>query len=189
HEGLSASPGKYVLKIEGNTRIFETKISRLDFPEGAVFTVHTAGGGGYGHPYEREPERVLEDFKDDLVSRKHALEVYGVVIDETGQLNLDATAKKRKSEDIYENIKLARIINTDKYGPDRTILVSQQLAKKMTLINGDLVEVTNGIMPLRGWIRVDEEFKENHIGLPELFIRVFKIKEGDLLKLRSLSGK
>jgi len=189
HEGLSASPGKYVLKIGDNTRIFETKISRLDFPEGAVFTVHTAGGGGYGHPYEREPQRVLEDFKDDLVSRKHALEVYGVVIDETGKLNLDATAKKRKSEDIYENIKLTHIIYTDKYGPDRTILVSQQLAKKMTLINGDLAEVTNGIMPLRGWIRIDEGFKENDIGLPELFIRVFKTKEGDLLKLRSLSGK
>ena len=59
----------------------------------------------------------------------------------------------------------------------------------MTLINGDLAEVTNGIMPLRGWIRIDEGFKENDIGLPELFIRVFKTKEGDLLKLRSLSGK
>ena len=40
------------------------------------------GGGGYGDPLEREPQAVLEDCRQGVVSRAVAGEVYGVVIDE-----------------------------------------------------------------------------------------------------------
>jgi N-methylhydantoinase B len=42
------------------------------------------GGGGYGHPYERDPERVLEDVVDGYVSIESAREDYGVAVEYVG---------------------------------------------------------------------------------------------------------
>ena len=38
--------------------------------------------GGYGDPLERDPQLVLEDVIDGLVSEQAVQEVYGVVLDE-----------------------------------------------------------------------------------------------------------
>jgi N-methylhydantoinase B len=57
-----------------------------------------AGGGGFGNPYLREPERVLEDVRDDKVSLDMAREQYGVVIRhlrDAGTLELDRAATDR----------------------------------------------------------------------------------------------
>jgi N-methylhydantoinase B len=43
------------------------------------------GGGGYGHPIEREPDRVLADYLDGKVSIEAARNDYAVVIDEASQ--------------------------------------------------------------------------------------------------------
>lgn len=43
------------------------------------------GGGGYGHPLEREPDRVLADYLDGKVSIEAARNDYAVVIDEASQ--------------------------------------------------------------------------------------------------------
>ncbi|MDG4898387.1 hydantoinase B/oxoprolinase family protein [Mesorhizobium sp. WSM4976] len=58
----------------------------------------TNGGGGYGSPLERDPERVFADVVDGWVSPEAALEVYGVVLTESdGILALDteATSERR----------------------------------------------------------------------------------------------
>jgi N-methylhydantoinase B len=41
----------------------------------------TAGGGGWGDPLERDPERVLRDVREGYVSAEKAHELYGVVLD------------------------------------------------------------------------------------------------------------
>ena len=58
--------------------------------------VATAGGGGWGDPLTRDPERVLEDVQDEFVSRQSAQDDYGVVIDQAG-MSVDhaATASLR----------------------------------------------------------------------------------------------
>lgn len=40
----------------------------------------SCGGGGYGHPFDREPVRVLEDVRRGFVSARRAQEVYGVML-------------------------------------------------------------------------------------------------------------
>ena len=45
--------------------------------EGDVLVVETAGGGGFGEPRNREPERVLEDVRQGYVSVQAAREIYG----------------------------------------------------------------------------------------------------------------
>lgn len=46
-----------------------------------VASVQTPGGGGYGDPLERDPEKVRRDVRDGIVSPERARDTYGVVID------------------------------------------------------------------------------------------------------------
>jgi N-methylhydantoinase B len=70
----------------------ETRLSSkttLDLVPDDVVSVRTCGGGGYGPPEEREPERVLRDVLQGKVSADRAREIYKVAIadrrvDETG---------------------------------------------------------------------------------------------------------
>ena len=52
------------------------------------------GGGGIGDPLRREPDKVLQDLRDGVISPRAAAEVYGVVI-ERGAVDAGATALQR----------------------------------------------------------------------------------------------
>jgi hypothetical protein len=60
------------------------------------------GGGGYGLPWERKPEAVLEDVIDELLSIKKARDVYGVAVREIDkdaliyEIDADETATLRE---------------------------------------------------------------------------------------------
>jgi N-methylhydantoinase B len=58
---------------------------------GDVLRFCQAGGGGYGNPFEREPELVVTDVRHGYVSIEKAREEYGVVI-EAVTLEVDAAA-------------------------------------------------------------------------------------------------
>ena len=45
-----------------------------------VFRLDSPGGGGFGNPLAREPERVLDDVREGVVSREAAEQEYGVVL-------------------------------------------------------------------------------------------------------------
>ena len=49
---------------------------------GDVLRIETGGGGGYGHPFDRPPESVLDDVLGGFVTAHAAQELYGVAIDE-----------------------------------------------------------------------------------------------------------
>lgn len=50
-------------------------------PAGTVAVIMTAGGGGWGNPFERDPERVKNDVIEGFVSVEAAKQEYGVVLD------------------------------------------------------------------------------------------------------------
>src|SRR5262249_2249521 len=56
----------------------------------------TCGGGGWGDPLAREPERVREDVARGFVTARGAVEDYGVVLDAlTLEIDKRATDKER----------------------------------------------------------------------------------------------
>lgn len=55
----------------------------------------SGGGGGYGDPYRRDPERVSRDVRLGYVTPEAAAREYGVVCDERGHIDLAATAARR----------------------------------------------------------------------------------------------
>lgn len=63
---------------------------------GDIMRIETGGGGGFGHPYDRPAEAVLEDVLGGFVTVAAAETLYGVVIeDET--IDQAATAKRRSN--------------------------------------------------------------------------------------------
>lgn len=75
----------------------QPKLSRL-VPPGTVITLEMPGGGGYEPPFERDPERVLDDVREGYVSLERAREDYGVVIDPTTMTLLaEETARLRRT--------------------------------------------------------------------------------------------
>ena len=53
-----------------------------------------SGGGGYGDPLLRDPQRVLEDIRDAKVSVQAAADQYGVVVTD-GRIDTTATDAAR----------------------------------------------------------------------------------------------
>lgn len=62
----------------------------------ARLVVSSPGGGGFGDPLDRDPERVLRDVRDGVVSAEAAREHYGVVLAPCGRrVDAEATARLR----------------------------------------------------------------------------------------------
>ena len=66
----------------------------IDLRRGEVFRHVMAGGGGFGDPMERDPDRVLADVLDGKATVAHARVAYGVVLDagEDGSVRVDRAA-------------------------------------------------------------------------------------------------
>lgn len=60
-----------------------------------VMVFYPPGGGGYGDPLERDPERVARDVADGRVSRERARGAYGVVLMDNGSVDAAATDDER----------------------------------------------------------------------------------------------
>jgi len=69
---------------------------KQQIPAGDALIMHTPGGGGFGHAYERDVEAVLADVQTSLVSRKSARKDYGVVLKRDGSVDAAATRECRK---------------------------------------------------------------------------------------------
>ena len=51
-----------------------------DIPKNTIYYQVAGGGGGYGNPKDRPKEKVIEDVKNEVLSKKMAKEVYKVKI-------------------------------------------------------------------------------------------------------------
>jgi N-methylhydantoinase B len=68
------------MRISGSQERSDLKANRLPLRAGDRVEMETGGGGGWGDPFERDPEAVLRDVADGYVSPARAAERYGVVI-------------------------------------------------------------------------------------------------------------
>lgn len=89
----------------------EKKVGRLEVTRGGATTIITdnvietiqpgeranknPGGGGYGNPFQRDIQKVVEDVRNGLVSLDGARLDYGVVIADRDSLEVDHAATAR----------------------------------------------------------------------------------------------
>ncbi|MDB5557599.1 MAG: N-methylhydantoinase B/acetone carboxylase, alpha subunit, partial [Enterovirga sp.] len=71
---------------------------------GAEIIYRTAGGGGWGDPLARDPERVLTDVREGYVSAAAARESYGVAITDDFILDAAETARLRGAKRAKETM-------------------------------------------------------------------------------------
>ncbi len=94
--GLPGATGAFTLNPgAAGERAIPSAAAGFPLDAGDVVGVRTPGGGGYGDPLERDPDRVLDDLLDERISARAAKEVYGVVV-RRGRLAQSATARLRE---------------------------------------------------------------------------------------------
>ena len=83
-------------RLTGDRVDLGAKPGRVLLHRSDVFEYTWQGGGGYGDPLDREPDRVAQDVRDGLVSPEAARRIYGVALDpRTGGAHPAATRKLR----------------------------------------------------------------------------------------------
>ena len=83
-----------LLHADGRVTELVSKVPYHRMAKGDCLAAYGPCGGGYGNPKERDPELVLADVLDELISAEQAAEQYGVVI-RNGQIDREATAARR----------------------------------------------------------------------------------------------
>ncbi|WP_457551091.1 hydantoinase B/oxoprolinase family protein [Desulfobacula sp.] len=95
--GQTGSINKTELQYpDGTIKVAKSKEIIRGIPKKTIYKSIAGGGGGYGDPFLRPADKVLEDVKNELISYESAKMNYGVVIDkDTGDLNKEETEKIR----------------------------------------------------------------------------------------------
>ncbi len=91
--GHDAPPAEYVLLRGGEETRLPSKTT-VELEPGDVVSIRTCGGGGYGPPARRDPERVLRDVLQGKVSAQRARSVYRVAV-AGGEVDVAATEALR----------------------------------------------------------------------------------------------
>jgi N-methylhydantoinase B len=98
---LGAKPGSLprmkIIARNGAERVLNVNAFQ-SVGEGDTFELVSQGGGGFGDPLERDPDRVLCDVIEGLVSKQAALADYGVAIagaDGGSKVDWQATRQER----------------------------------------------------------------------------------------------
>ncbi len=74
-----------------------SKMVGIRLAQGRRLRLETPGGGGFGPPFEREPERVLRDLALGYIDAEAALRDYGVAVRADGSLDRAKTRQLREA--------------------------------------------------------------------------------------------
>jgi N-methylhydantoinase B len=93
HGGKHGAPS---LNLVNGTHMLPVLLTKpYALRKGDVFRHQLAGGGGYGDPYERDPALVQRDAEQGKVTREHAKQAYGVMLNADFTIDAAATAALR----------------------------------------------------------------------------------------------
>jgi len=85
--------------IEGGTYLTSPGITFEPAAEGEIYMMCQGSGGGYGDVLERDPDLVMQDLKQDLISDETAERIFKVVYERgTRRIDRTATALARDTE-------------------------------------------------------------------------------------------
>jgi N-methylhydantoinase B len=79
--GRPGTPNSFLIFRQGKAPERHGKIAAARLERGDMVRLLTGGGGGYGLPRDREPERVRNDVREGYLTIEEAREVYGIEID------------------------------------------------------------------------------------------------------------
>jgi N-methylhydantoinase B len=191
--GMSGFPVGAWIDRDGEIEDFDSpgKISGHHVEERAMVMIRSAGGGGYGDPLERDPERVAVDVEEGYVSEQAARQLYGVVLRPDG--SVDATASERARRRLRElrfhitTVSAADLFESGAVSRRRVIKLNPQDAAAFGAVADELVEMDAGLAAsLRGWVRIDVSVPKGARPIDERACAIMRIKVGDKVELRRI---
>jgi len=96
--GKPGNSSRYMIKLPGENAFHEKEANRYPTPPETEVIVRSNGGGGWGNPLERDPERVRSDVIEGYVSVEHARSDYGVVLSPKDYAIDNAATQKLRAE-------------------------------------------------------------------------------------------
>lgn len=79
--GAAGAPTRLeVIRPDGGVEVLTERPEQFSVPAGTVLSLHTGGGGGYGEPFDRDPQAALADVEDGLLTPNEARDRYRVAI-------------------------------------------------------------------------------------------------------------
>ncbi len=93
--GLSGCPSdQYVEHADGSASALPACAQEI-ISDGDTLISISCGGGGYGEPRRRDPDKVAENVRDGWITVGRAREIYKVAIDASGNVDINATEMLR----------------------------------------------------------------------------------------------
>ncbi|HZS92243.1 MAG TPA: hydantoinase B/oxoprolinase family protein [Chloroflexota bacterium] len=112
--GAAAANDAYLERADGTVVMLPGKFDHLQVEAGDMFVMRTGGGGGWGNPYERDPERVCREVECRLLTEAEARDLYGVVVEgRPPRVDAEATRALRARAPLRDGW-------IDRGGPQRT---------------------------------------------------------------------
>ena len=163
------------------------KVTRFPLEQGDVVVMETSGGGGYGDPLERDPERIAKDLGEGLITKEKAKTRYGVIFKGNGidSVKTNQERETKRKDRFHFNV---RFRDGEEYrGTKRLCLLSPGAMENLGLKEGDLVELVNlKAAPLRAWVNRVEVDDEGAVYLGKSGMEILGVREEDQIEVRQI---
>ncbi|MSO76257.1 MAG: hypothetical protein EXQ87_05010 [Alphaproteobacteria bacterium] len=156
-----------------------------------IVRMESSGGGGYGDPLKRDPERVARDVFLGYLSGERAEQRYGVALAADGSVDAGATdGLRRRVRAARLMVRVAAASADDFDGPRRRIGLSPAVAARLGVGEDDLVELAtpSGAAALRGWVRMAPGTDGEALRLGPLGIAALGSAAGDRIEVRAVGA-
>ena len=97
--GKPGQPYAKMIRLPGENDFKPVEVSRHLVPPDSEALVLTSGGGGWGDPFERDPEMVRWDVIEELITPENAKKDYGVVLS-GADFDLDEETTRKLREEM-----------------------------------------------------------------------------------------
>jgi N-methylhydantoinase B len=191
--GRSGSPVGAWIDQRGTVTEFDTpgKIAGHPLEEGDIVMIRSAGGGGYGDPLDRDPDRVAFDIREGCISATSARELYGVVLNDAGGVDIPHTMELRISLRAGR-FELTTTLDANVFEPGlvsrrRICRLNPADARNAGVDHDDLVELdTRRAAPLRAWMRIDGAVAPGVLPIDQRGLSILRTTEGSRVELRRI---
>jgi len=192
--GRSGMPvASWIEHADGRIEDFDTpgKIGGHPMVAGDRVVVRSAGGGGYGDPLERAPERVADDLRLGYISADVASNIYGVAVAEGGIPDAAQTARLRRKIRM-ERFMPQAVAEAEGYrksatSKHRICRIGPADASSTGLDEGDIVEVDSyRAAPFRAWVVVDRTVRPGTVPIDAIGLSMLRGAVGERVHVRLL---
>ena len=194
HGGGPGAPNSFTYRRDGAEHQpgkIPGKATACSVYRGDVVLMRSAGGGGYGDALTREPALVAEDLRLGFITRSAARDVYGVVMDGDGAI--DVAASERRRSELAAGRCHATVVEHDRlqtpeYADGRRyIQLDPDTVRVCGVADGEPIEIVVTVgAPLRAWVHVNAALARGSLWIGKEGAAMIGVVPGDRVELRGL---